>query len=81
VSISRAARGGKCRFVTRTGRLTHRRSCRSVRSIRAKGLRGWSLRIRRALPAGRYKLVVRALDRKGNREGVRRANTMRFRVR
>jgi hypothetical protein len=81
VQISRAARGGKCRFVTRGGRLTQRRSCRSARSIRARGLRGWSVRIRRGLPAGRYKLVIRALDRKGNREGVRRANTMRFRVR
>jgi hypothetical protein len=81
VQISRRARGGKCRFVTRSGRLSHRRSCRRPHSIRAKGLRRWSLRIKRRLPAGRYRLVVRGLDRKGNREGTRRGNTLRFRVR
>jgi len=81
VAISRAARGGKCRFVTRNGRLSRRRSCRRPHFIRAKGLRGWSLKIKRRLPAGRYKLTVRALDRKGNREKPRKGNTMRFRVR
>jgi hypothetical protein len=67
--------------VTRNGRLSHRRSCRRPHRIRAKGLRGWSVRIARKLPAGRYKLVVTALDRKGNREGARKGNTLKFRVR
>jgi hypothetical protein len=81
VAISKHASRGKCRFVTRGGRLSHRRSCRRPHLIRARGLRGWSLRIARRLPRGRYKLVVRAIDRKGNREGTRKGNTLRFRVR
>jgi hypothetical protein len=81
VAISKRASHGKCRFVTRNGRLSHRRSCRRPHRIRAKGLRGWSLRIARRLPAGRYKLVVSALDRKGNREGTRKGNSLTFRVR
>ena len=81
VQISKRVHGGKCRFVTRAGRLSHRRSCKRPHVIRAKGLRGWSLRIKRRLPAGRYTLTVRALDRKGNRERKRKGNTLRFVVR
>jgi hypothetical protein len=81
VQISERARGGKCRFVTRSSRLSHARSCRRPHLIRAKGLRGWTLKLSRRLPAGRYTLVVRALDRHGNREGTGTGNTLRFRVR
>jgi hypothetical protein len=81
VAISRRATHGKCRFVTKNGRLSHRRSCKRPHQLRAKGTRGWSVRIARRLPTGRYTLVVRALDRKGNREGTRKGNTLRFRVR
>jgi hypothetical protein len=81
VAISKRASHGKCRFLTRNARLSHRRSCKRPHQIRAKGTRGWSLRIARKLPRGRYKLVVRALDRKGNREGARKGNTLTFRVR
>jgi hypothetical protein len=81
VSIAKQLHRGKCRFATRNGRLSHRRSCGRPHFIRAKGLRGWSVTIERRLPRGRYTLVVRALDRKGNREGRHRGNTLRFRVR
>jgi hypothetical protein len=80
VSIARV-RGRVCRFVTRRGKLTRGRSCRRPLLIRARGLRRWSLRLTGGLGPGRYRMVVRALDRRGNKERPRRGNSMRFRVR
>jgi hypothetical protein len=73
--------GKKCRFLTRKGKLTRRRSCRKPLQLRARGLKGWSIHVNGTIAPGRYRLIVRAVDRKGHREGARRANTMRFRAR
>jgi hypothetical protein len=80
VSIAKLV-GKKCRFLTRNGKLTRRRSCRKPLQLRARGLKGWSIHVNGRIAPGRYRLIVRAVDRKGHREGARRANTMRFRVR
>jgi hypothetical protein len=80
VSIAKLV-GKKCRFLTRKGKLTRRRSCRKPLQLRARGLKGWSIHVNGRIAPGRYRLIVRAVDRKGHREGARRANTMRFRAR
>jgi hypothetical protein len=82
VSIARQRRG-RCRFVTRRGRLSRRRSCRRPVLLKPhrRGKR-WTLRIRHArLRRGRYRLVARATDRAGNWERIARRNRVRFRVR
>jgi hypothetical protein len=88
VSIARVRRAG-CRFAARSGRLGDSRPCRKRRFIRAKtgpsrraGKTFWSLRLRHRLPAGRYRVIVRARDAAGNRERrVRHFNELRFSVR
>jgi hypothetical protein len=81
VSIAKLVRGGKCRFLTKHGKLTRRRSCRKPLRLRARGLRRWSIHVNGNIAPGRYRLTVQAIDRKKHREGARRANTARFRVR
>jgi hypothetical protein len=73
--------GHKCRFLTQRGRLSHRRACGRPVLILAHGKRQWSVKVLGSLPRGRYRIVVRARDRKGNRESARVANVMGFRVR
>jgi hypothetical protein len=80
VSIARLS-GKKCRFLRKNGKLTHRRSCRKPLRLRARGLRGWSIHVNGRIAPGRYRLIVQGIDRKKHREGARRANTIRFRVR
>ena len=65
--------GRRCRFATARGRLTRARSCRNRLLITASGTRRFHLRLGRSLPAGRYTVSVRAIDRHGNRSTVRRA--------
>jgi hypothetical protein len=81
VQIAKVVRGKKCRFLKRNGKLTKRRSCRKPLRLHARGKRRWSIHVSGKVPRGRYRLVVQAVDRKKHREGVRKANTMRFRVR
>ncbi len=80
VSIA-LVRGTSCRFLTRRGKLTARRRCRRPVLIRTHGTKRWSLRVSGRLHAGRYRLVARGVDRKGNKERPRRRNSMHFRVR
>lgn len=71
VSIAKAV-GRKCRYMKADGRLAReKRSCKRTKYVRAKGTTRWTLRAKRRLPAGRYKLWVRAIDRKGNVERKR----------
>jgi hypothetical protein len=81
-SIARL-QGRKCRFVrsSRRATLTGRRSCSRPVWLRARGRSRWSFKLRGRVRPGTYRILVRAIDRKGNRERVRRAGTMRFRVR
>jgi hypothetical protein len=81
VQVAKFVRGKKCRFLKRNGKLTARRSCRKPLRIRARGKKRWHVHVNGKIPAGRYRLVVQAVDRKGYRERARRANTMTFRVR
>jgi hypothetical protein len=73
--------GRKCRFVRPRGGLTHRRDCRRLVLIKARGTRKWSINLKRKLPRGRYRITASGLDKKGNRERQRRGNTANRRVR
>jgi hypothetical protein len=84
VTVWRAVRGG-CRFLTRGGRLSARRSCRRPLRLRAAirnprpGYGTWRLRVTGALPRGRYAAAARATDTRGNTE--RRGPTRRLTIR
>jgi hypothetical protein len=65
VAISRKA-GRKCRFVTRSGKLSRARACAKPVWLKATGTTRWSLNTKRRLPRGRYTLRVRARDLAGN---------------
>jgi hypothetical protein len=67
VSISRP-RGGRCRFLQANGRLSPCRNCRRPRLLRASGRRAWKLSFKARLPRGRYRVLARAVDRRGNKE-------------
>lgn len=71
VSIARES-GSRCRFLETDGRFaTRATSCARTRYLTARGTASWSFTTRRALPAGRYKIWVRATDRQGNVERKR----------
>jgi hypothetical protein len=74
-------RAGRCRYLTRRGRLSRRRSCRRPIWLRARGRRRFVLRRRVRLRPGPYRVAARAVDARGNRARRTRANTVRFRVR
>lgn len=76
VAIERPA-GKRCRYLRATGRFTRPSSCSSPRYVRARGTRHWSLVVRRRLPAGRYRIRVRAIDAAGNVERRTRASSAR----
>ncbi len=74
-------RRGRCRYLTRRGRLSRRRSCRRAIWLRARGTRRFGLRRRVRLRRGVYRVAARAVDARGNRARRTRANTVRLRVR
>jgi hypothetical protein len=80
VSISKP-RAGRCRFVQANGRLSARRSCRRPLLLRARGKRAWKLSLRARLPRGRYRVLARAVDRRGNKERPAGRALARARVR
>ena len=88
VSVTRRA-GLRCRFLTRRGRLSSRRSCSRPIQLRARlgrphrrGKVPWAFSARPHLPHGRYVVAVRAVDAKGKVGGRRgRFNRKTFRVR
>ncbi len=70
VSVARAS-GNGCRYLQANGSFARAvTSCKRTRYVTAKGTSRWSLRVGR-LPAGRYKVWVRAVDRGGNVERKR----------
>jgi hypothetical protein len=77
----RSVSGGRCHFLAANGHLARARSCLRPLRLRARGTRSWKLQLKTRLPRGRYRMRVRALDRRGNLELPRRYNTVRFRVR
>jgi hypothetical protein len=80
VAIAREAGRGRCRFVRGDGRLTAARACGRRLYLAARGGRRWSFTARRVLPSGRYRAWVQAIDARGNRERLSRANVLRFRL-
>ena len=80
VSVSQP-RGLRCRFVQANGRLSSRRSCRRPVLLLARGRRSWRFALKVRLPRGHYRVQVRAIDRRGNKETPGRANVVRVRVR
>jgi hypothetical protein len=54
VMIYRPARGGRCRFLRRSGIFTRPRSCTHPVEFRAGGATRWALRLRIRIPPGSY---------------------------
>jgi hypothetical protein len=68
VSLSHRV-GKKCKFLTRTSRLTRKSSsCAKPHWLGASGTATWSLRIPKRLPHGTYEVSTRAVDSAGNVE-------------
>jgi hypothetical protein len=76
VAIARAARGGRCRFVDRRGKLSAPRPCRRPILLDAAGTTAWQLRVRLPL-RGRYRVTVRAYDLVNNKQRPRRGQVVR----
>jgi hypothetical protein len=76
VSVAQLVRAG-CRFLDSHGLLGRRRACSKPVLVRARGTASWRLTVKaHRLPAGRYRVTVRAFDTAGNREApTRHANT------
>jgi hypothetical protein len=75
-------RGNDCRFLTKKGTLARYRRCRKPTLLAARGTRKWSITLHpRGLPAGKYRVVVRAVDTAKNKERPKRSrNIAHFRV-
>lgn len=73
----------RCRFLTRSGRLSKAKSCKSrLRYFTARGTTKWRFRVRGPLPNGRYVAYVRGRDNLGNTERLTRHRNFRhFRLR
>jgi hypothetical protein len=66
-------------FVARSGRLTAARRCSKAVFLKANGTTSRSLGVKRKLPRGGYKVVVRATDAAGNRQGTPAQRTVKVR--
>jgi len=62
--------GSQCQNLSRAGSLGRRTDCSDTHWLRASGTRRWSHSIANPLPAGRYRLMHRAVDAAGNRGKV-----------
>jgi hypothetical protein len=71
VAVSRAA-GKMCEFVLAGGRLSKAVTCSATFALVAHGKTQWKLAPSRRLPAGRYRVVIRALDGAGHAAVIRR---------
>jgi hypothetical protein len=78
VAISRKA-GRRCRFVTRSGKLSRARACGKPVWLKARGTTSWSLAPKRKLPRGTYTLRVRARDIADNVQSRAAKRTRRIR--
>jgi hypothetical protein len=71
VSVARVTSGGGCRYLRSDGTLGPSADCRKARFLLARGASRWRLRTSRAVPGGRYRVLLRAVDAAGNRERLR----------
>jgi len=69
VSIAHPLAHGRCSFVTGRG-FRPAVPCTRTRYLRAKGTSSWSLTLHRRLPAGRYVVWTRAVDKADNTDAV-----------
>ena len=82
VSLAKVKGRHQCRFLQRNRRLGRLTNCRRPVLFRARGTSSWKLGLRGRLPAGVYRVVVRAYDAAGNKERPAKGrNIVRFRVR
>ncbi len=81
VMIYRRAAHGRCRFVTRSGALTRRRSCRRPIEFVARGTAHWSLKLRTRLAPGPYVIRSVAVDRLHHRQPRAAASQMSVTIR
>jgi hypothetical protein len=81
VMVARLVRGHRCRFVKRSGRLTHVRRCRRPVRLHPRVRAKWTLRISRRLPRGHYQVTARATDSAANHEKRAHRNRVRRRLR
>jgi hypothetical protein len=66
VSVAKIA-GKRCRHLQPSGRLARRATgCSRRRYLRARGTKRWSFAPKHALPAGTYRVVLKATDKAGN---------------
>ena len=78
IAVARAAGRGRCRFVTRSGRLSGKRRCRRPVLITARGTKAWRMSAR--LPCrGAYRVTVRATDAAGLKQSPGRGRVVRAR--
>lgn len=71
VSIYRKA-GGRCSYVTSTGRLGKPAACRALSGVLAKGRNAWSLSLpAKALKKGSYSVKISTFDKAGNVKSLR----------
>lgn len=78
VALARRVGHGRCRFLRRGGRFTRPRACSKPRYLVAHGRRTWSLRVRRHLRRGAYRVTARAVGRDGRHS---RPRSRRFHIR
>jgi hypothetical protein len=72
VSVARQVGHRLCRYLRTDGRFTRKAtSCTRSKFIRARGTTTWHFTSKRAIPAGHYRVWVRAIDRAGNVERKR----------
>jgi hypothetical protein len=76
VAVSKAAGARTCAFVLASGRLSKAVSCRATYALVAHGKTAWKLASARRLPAGKYRVVVKALDAAGHAAVVKRTLTI-----
>jgi hypothetical protein len=77
VAVTRAAGSGLCRFVLATGKLSKPVSCSATYALVAHGKTAWKLSSKRRLPAGHYRVTIKALDGAGHAKTLRRSVTVR----
>jgi hypothetical protein len=82
VSLAKVKGRHQCRFLQRNRRLGRPSNCRRAVLFRTRGTSSWRISLRGRLPAGLYRVVVRAYDASGNKERPAKGrNIVRFRVR
>jgi hypothetical protein len=76
VSLVRAVKRGRCRYLGAGGTLTGTVPCAEGEALVATGTAHFRLSVKLRIPAGDYRLLVQAIDASGNLEAAK-ARTVR----